>query len=252
MPRKLENHTMIDLNTLSEKLTTLSTAEFDYIETNDIKRVSEIGVINSGIYLEATIIYFEIKNLPYMLKENGRRKVAQSYTMYREVLMAIAKDMGAFVNCFSPNAFLVIYPGAETLDIATKGAMKIAHAISQNFKKEFSNITGLEFAMGVDHGHIMGTKNPSDNDLEHMTWFCTTIYKAITICHECSRPFYVGVSGIVYHNLSEELKRTTRRVLGIRKTVEVWTKVSYQFENVKKHLYQTNQKIYLEEEGIEK
>jgi len=243
---------MIELDALSKKMTTLSTTEFDYIETNDIKRASEISVINSGIYLEATIIYFEIKNMAYMLKENGRRKVAQSYMMYREVLSAIAKETGAFVNCFSPNAFLVIYPGSETLDTATKGAMKIAFALSQTFKSEFSNISGLEFAMGLDHGHIMGTKNPSDNGMEHMAWFGTTIYKAMKICHECSRPFYVGISGVIYHNLSEELKRTTRRILGIRKTVEVWTKVSYQFDNVKKHLYQTNQKISLEEEDLEK
>ena len=39
-----------------------------------------------------------------------------------------------------------------------------------------------------------------------------------------------------------------RRILGIRKKVEIWTKVSYQYENVKKHLYQTNHKISFDEE----
>ena len=40
----------------------------------------------------------------------------------------------------------------------------------------------------------------------------------------------------------------TRRILGIKKRIEVWNKVSYQYDNVKKHLYQTNQKIDIEEE----
>ena len=38
---------------------------------------------------------FEIKNVPFMLKENGRRKTALAYTMYREVLKTIADKSGA-------------------------------------------------------------------------------------------------------------------------------------------------------------
>ena len=236
---------------LTEKLSALSSAEFEYVETKDISRVSEIDLNCSGIYMEATIIYFEIKNLTYMLKEQGRRKVAQAYTMYREVLSAIAEHDGAFVNCFSPNAFLIVYPGKEdNFTVAVKGAMKIAHALSEDYKSKFAHINGLEFAMGMDHGHIMGTKNLSDvNGMEHLSWFGTCIYKAMRICRECSRPFYIGVSGNIYHNLGEDLRITYRRILGLKKSVEVWTKVTYQYENVKKHLYQTNHKIPMDEEA---
>lgn len=235
--------------TLSEKLTTLNEAEFDYIETRDISRVKEIDLNSSGIYMEATIIYFEIKNIAFMLKEHGRRRMAQAYTMYRELIASIVEPDGAFVNCFSANAFLIVYPGKdESLKTACIGAMKIATAISQTFKLQFSSISGLEFAMGLDHGHIMGTKNLSDNGIERITWFGTCIYKAMTICRECSRPFYVGISGIIYHNLDENMRIQTRRILGIRKRVEIWNKVTYQYDNVKKHLYQTNKKIDIEEE----
>jgi len=234
---------------LSEKLKTLTESEFDYIETKDVSRAKELDLNNTGIYMEATVIYFEIKNIAFMLKENGRRKMAQTYTMYREVIAAIVEPDGAFVNCFSANAFLIVYPGMdETLKAACLGAMKIASAISQTFKQQFSSISGLEFSMGLDHGHIMGTKNLSDNGMEHITWFGTSIYKAMTICKECSRPFYVGISGIIYHNLDEDMRIQTHRILGIKKRVEVWNKVTYQFDNVKKHLYQTNKKIDIEEE----
>ena len=235
---------------LTSKLAALSTAEFEYIETKDINRVSEIGLGCSGIYMEATVIYFEIKNLTYMLKEHGRRKVAQVYTMYREVLEAVAKQTGAFVNCFAPNAFLIVYSGKDDNQTqAVKGAMKIAHALTEEYKSQFASISGLEFAMGIDHGHIMGTKNLSDTDMEHLTWFGTCIYKAIRICKECSRPFYIGVSGAIYHSLGEDLRIAYRRILGIKKSVDVWTKVSDQYENVKKHLYQTNHKISIDDES---
>ena len=234
---------------LSEKLVSYSEAEFEYIDTTEISDASNLDLGCSGIYMEATVIYFEIKNFNLLLKENGRRKTAQAYTMYQEVLAAVAEHSGAFVNCFSPNAFLIIYPGKdESLDEAVIGALKITYALSETFKQQFAAISGLEFAMGIDHGHIMGTKNLSDVNMERLTWFGTCIYKAMRICKESSRPFYVGISGIIYHNISKELRTTSRRILGIKKSVEVWTKVTYHYENVKKHLYQTNHKIPIEEE----
>ena len=236
-------------DSLTEKITALSTAEFDYIETFDVKRESEINLDCSGIYMDSTVIYFEIKNIAYMLKENGRRKVAQAYTMYRTVLAAIAEQTGGFVNCFSPNAFLIIYPGKEeSIEKAIKGALKISYALGETYKSQFSHIASLEFSMGMDQGHIMGTKNLSDNGKEHLSWFGTCIYKAMRISKECARPFYVGVSGAIYHNLDDSMRITTRRILGIKKSVEIWTKVTYQYENVKKHLYQTNHKLPLDEE----
>ena len=239
---------MIGKDSLSEKLSALANAEFDYIETKDVNEASKINLGCSGIYMEATIIYFEIKNIAYVLKENGRRKMAQTYTMYKEVLDAVAQQDNAFVNCFAPNAFLVVYPGRdESFEPAVKGALKIVHALSEDFKQQFSGIVGLEFAIGMDHGHIMGTKNLSDNGLESLTWFGSCIYKAQRIAKECSRPFYVGISGSIYHSLSEDIRIAPRRILGVKKNVEMWTKITYQYENVKKHLYQTNHKIPLEE-----
>lgn len=232
---------------LGEKLAVYAEQEFDYVETRKIQDASKIDLGCSGLYMEATIIYFEIKNLAYILKENGRRKIAQAYTMYRDVLSGVAEQDGAFVNCYSPNSFLVIYPGRdESLEPAVKGAMRIVYALTEEYKQHFTGILGLEFSMGLDHGHIMGTKNLSDHGSERITWFGSCIHKAMRIAKECTRPYYVGLSGTVYHSLSEEMRITQRRVLGLRKTVEMWNKVSYQYENVKKRLYQTNHKLPLE------
>ena len=234
---------------LSDKLSQYSEAEFNYIDTKDIKNAANIDYGCSGVYMEATIVYFEIKNLPYILKEHGRRKAAKAYTMLHTVITSIAEKTGAFVNCLAPNAILVVYPGKEDVNAAAiKGAMRIAYALNDAFKHQFKEIPGMEFAMGIDHGHIMGTKDLSDNDYDHISWFGTCIYKAMRICKECARPFYIGVSGSIYHNLDENLRIAERRILGIKKKVEIWTRVSYQYDNVKKHLFQTNHKISFDEE----
>ncbi len=234
---------------LSEQLTKYAEAEFDYIDTKDIARADDIDYGCSGVYMEGTIIYLEIKNLPYILKESGRRKAAQAYTMMHAIATSIAQKTGAFVNCFSPNALLVVFPGKEeTYSAAVKSAMRLSHALSESFKQQFAGIKGLEFSMGLDHGHIMGTKNLSDTGYDHITWFGSCIYKAMRICKECARPFYVGISGSIYHNLDDSLRIAERRIIGIKKKVDVWTKVTYQYENVKKHLYQTNHRISFDEE----
>ena len=236
------------IESLDQKMSALANAEFDYHETTDIRRASELDLGCSGIYTDATIIYFEIKNLTYLLKEIGRRKTAQAYTMYFEVLYKLAEETGGVLNCFSPSAFLIIYPGKEdAIKKAVTGSLKIVYALTETYKKHFSDISNLEFGMGIDHGHIMGTKVMSDYGTENISWFGSCIYKAIRICRECARPFYVGISGSVYHSLDESLRTTTRRILGIKKSVDMWTKVTYQYENVKKHLYQSNHKIPLEE-----
>lgn len=234
-------------DSLSEKLSALSTSEFDYIETNSVSQASQIGFDCSGIFMESTIIYFEIKNLEFITKESGRRKAAMIYTMFQELLSGFAKDNGGFVNCFSSNAFLVIFPGGEdNLNQVVTTSFKIAFAINNTFKDEFSKFVGLEFGLGIDHGHILGTKTLSDNDLEIITWFGSCINKAQLIAHQSIRPFYVSISSLIFHNLDESLKTEKRHILGIPKTVELWTKNSYNFENTKKHFYQSNYKIPFE------
>lgn len=234
--------------TIDEKLTALSETEFTYIETSDINKADEIDFGCTGIYMEATVIYFEIKSLPFFVKVNGRRKAAQIYTIFHEMLSSIAEADGGIVNCYSPEAFLIIYPGKENdMQNAVKSALRIASVGSEALKTRFGSTTALEFAMGLDHGHIMGTKNLSDNGLPRMTWFGSCIMKAKQICHHCSKPYFVGVSSIIYHSFDKELLVTTRRILGIKKRVEIWTKLSYQFDNEKKHLYQTNHKLDFEE-----
>lgn len=235
--------------TLSTRLSALASSEFEYIESKDINKSAEINHDCTGLYMEATVIYFEIKNILFLLKENGRRKVAQTYTLFREVLSALAEEAGGFVSCHSPSAFLIIFPGKEeNMSNAVKCATKIAYALSDEFKSIFGKTTGLEYGMGLDHGHMMGTKNPTDHSFERMVWFGNCVYKARTIAKECTRPYHVGVSSIIYHALPENMLFTTRNILGIKKRVDLWTKMSYQFENEKKHLYQTNHKIKFDED----
>ena len=95
---------------LSDKLSKYSEEEFNYIDTKDITKADEIDYGSSGIYMESTIIYLEIKNLQYILKENGRRKAAQAYTMLHTVVTAIAKKMvlSSTVSPLTPSSSYIL------------------------------------------------------------------------------------------------------------------------------------------------
>lgn len=226
--------------TVIDKATALTNAEFSYSVTARFEELNDLDHDCSGIVMDATILYLEIKNLSFLLK-TGKRLAARIYKLYYHTLNEICKETKGFLNCYAPNAFLMIYPKeqhevADVVDIALKTADLISNGL-----KDIAELYGhINFSIGVDRGNILGTKTQSDLGSEHISWFGTTINKAIAISHECMKPFYVGLSGTVYQHLDEEHRTATKRILGIKKHVEMWTTMSYQFENVKKHLYQTN------------
>lgn len=222
------------------KTASLSDVEYSYSITSDFNYIDTLDDDCSAIVMDATVVYFEIKNLQVLLK-TGKRLAARVYKMYYHVLQEVCNATDGVLNCYSPNSFLIIYP-KEKHDISyvVNTALKIADLFSIKLREPFEKHCHLNFSMGIDNGNILGTKVISDNKHQHVSWFGLTIDKAKTICQKSIRPFYVGVSGTVFHHLSEDLLTTTKRILGIKKQVEIWERASYEFENVKKHLYQTN------------
>lgn len=228
------------LQNIVEKTKQLAEAEFEYTSTDDFNHLDSLDFDCTGTVIEATVIYFEINNIDYMLK-TGKRLAARGYKIYYHALREICEATGGHLNCYSPNSFLMIYPKEKfdenyVVDIAIKTATLLNITLRETFEQH----THVNFGIGVDHGNILGTKITDENGYSHIVWFGRTIDKAVTICRLSQRPFYVGASRSVYHALDASLKTTTKHILGIKKEVNLWTRMSYEFENVKKHLYQTN------------
>lgn len=232
-----------------EKTTALSEAEFEYTNTSDFSLTDSLNDDCNAIVMEATVIYLNIKNVDVLLK-TGKRLAARIYKFYYNALKQVCKETGGHLNAYSPHGFLMIYPKNEheisyVVDLAMKTADLISHGLQEPFEKH----SHCNFALGIDNGNILGTKTTNDNGECHIAWFGHTIEKAIAISGLCQRPFFVGISGHVFHHIDDSLKKTTKRILGFKKEVDVWTRVSYEFENVKKHLYQTNFHRSFDESG---
>lgn len=223
-----------------EKTTALSDAEFNYTNTSDFTAIDTLDDDCNAIVLDATVIYLEIKNIDVLLK-TGKRLASRIYKIYYNALKQVCQETGGHLNAYSPHSFLMIYPKSKyDMSYVVDTALKTADLLSVSLREPFEKHGPCNFAMGIDNGNILGTKTSADNNETHIAWFGQAIEKAITICRLCQKPCYVGISGTVFHHLDESLTKTTKRIIGIKKEVDIWTRVSYEFENVKKHLYQTN------------
>lgn len=236
------------LQSITEKTKQLAEAEFEYTSTDDFSSLDTLNFDCTGIVMEATVIYFEINNIDFMLK-TGKRLAARLYKMYYHILHEICETTGGHFNCYSPKGFLMIYP-KEKYDenYVVSIAIKTANLLNVTLRETFEKHTHLNFGIGVDHGNVLGTKTMDENGYPHIAWFGHTIEKAIVLCSLSQRPFLVSISGSVYHHLDESLKTATKNILGIKKEVNLWTRMSYQFDNVKKHLYQTNAQMSFNDE----
>lgn len=218
----------------------LSDVEFSYSTTSNFDFINTLHDDCSAIVIDATVVFFEIKNLPSLLK-TGKRLAARVYKMYYHALQEVCKDTDGYLNCYSPNSFLLIYPkDKHDMSYVVNIALKITDLFSLKLRETFEKHVHINFAMGIDNGNVLGTKVISDNNYSHIAWFGTAVDKAQTISRKCLRPFFIGISGTVFHHLDDSLKTTTKRILGIKKQVDIWERVSYEYDNVKKHLYQTN------------
>ena len=227
---------------------TVCNTDFSYTLTNDFSGIKELDVDCSGIVMDATVLYVTIKNTSFLLK-TGKRLTARVYKFYYHTLKEICEETGGYLNCYSPDSFLLIYPKeqndvADVVDIA----IKTADLISTGLKDLIEPHGPVNFGIGIDKGNILGTKVRDSSGNDQILWYGTSINKAVAISHECNKPYYVGISGTVFQHLDEDHRYVTKRILGIKKRTELWTTVSYQFENVKKHLYQTNFHKSFEEE----
>lgn len=228
------------LKTTQPIVSELANSEFQFTHTSDFDFVRSLDTNCSGIVMEATVVYFSIKNIPLLLK-TGKRLAAKFYKIYYHILSELCRTTGGQLICYAPDGFLLIYPKVDfEVSLVVDNAIKTAELISVSLRESIEKLGHINFSMGIDKGNILGTRVTGGQGSEQVVWFGNTIDKAIVIAKECNRPFFVGVSGSVFHHLDEDMKVATKRIIGFKKQVELWTRVSYDFENVKHHFYQTN------------
>lgn len=224
------------------KITVLSQQEVNFTETSNLNEVHNLAEGLNCIVTTATVFHVGLKNIPYLIKNEGKRSAVKTYQMYHQALQSFAEETQGSLVDYDCKSFLIIYPSShKDINAHIKNALKLSYILGKLLPKKIEKIGNTDFGIGIDHGRIMGVK--SNNGIH---WYGICIDKAATIGSLCLKPSYVGISGLIYSELDEELKIHTNHILGIPKKENAWQKGSYQFENEHKHYYTTHHTIETE------
>lgn len=217
----------------------LHNEDFKIAETSNLSEVNNLSDEMSAIVCSATVFFINLKNMPYIIKNDGKRAASKTYKIFHEALSVFAKETNAYLIDHNSNSFLLVYASSiKEIDTHIENAYRLSYVLGKELVKSIPQFNSLNFAIGIDHGRVLGTKSN-----QGILWYGTCIDKAAAISELCLKPSYLGISGLIYSEISENLKTITRHILGIPKKEPAWVKGSYQFENERKHYYSSNHTI---------
>lgn len=227
------------INEIQSKANAILKGQYSIIETSDLSKLDSITDNSSAIVTSATVFFINLKNIPYIVKNDGKRNAAKTYTTYFEIVNCFANETGGYLTKYDSKSFLLIYPsGSNDIDKHIENAYKLSFILGKFLPKKIEQFNSISFSIGIDHGRILGVKIGDEK-----IWLGTCINKAAAISELCIKPSYLGISGFIYSELGDEMKTYTRHILGIPKKENTWLRGSYQFENEHKHFYTSHYTI---------
>lgn len=228
---------------IQEEAVSIQDEEYNIIETYNLSEAESLDNETSAIVCNATVVFVKIKNMTSILHNDGKRVASKVFRIIRKVLNHFAKKTDAYLIDYNNRSILLVYPSSiKEIDVQITNALKLSHILGKVLVKSLDDFVNLSFSIGVDHGRILGIKSNNKT-----FWYGTCIEKAEAISDACMKPCYLGISGLVYSELSNNLKNMTRRILGFPKKEQVWNKDHYTFEYESKHYYSTSFTIETEE-----
>ena len=208
--------------------------EFSFTETRHIdgKSISKENL--EAFVVVSNILFVRINQMTRVIDSEGKRAAAKIFRLYRQVIENFAELTQAHFEIYDSCSFLLVYPGQrEKARKVVKRAMQLSHILTDSLKSYASQFNQFDFAIGIDHGRILGTNEG------RIIWQGICIDKAKRISEMCTKPYRIGISGLVYSVLEENDKVITQHILGIPKKEEIWLRNSYDFVNAHKHYYVT-------------
>lgn len=222
--------------------------EFTFSETRHIEDKTLSQEQLEAIVVVSNVLFVRINQMATVVDSQGKRAAAKIFRLYRQVIQRFAELTQAHFEIYDSCSFLLIYPDPhEEAPKAVKRAMQLTHILTDSLKAYAEQFNQMDFAIGIDHGRILGTNEG------RIIWQGICIEKAKKISEMCLKPYRIGISGMVYKTLDETDKVVTKRILGmIPKKEEIWLRSSYDFANAHRHYYVTKHtEAYESQENID-
>ena len=120
------------IDDINNKIDSLQNEEYSIIETKEMNAFDDLNDSLSAIVTSATVLYINIKNIPFFTKNDGKRAASKIYKMYQEVLKLFANDTNGIFACYTNSSFLIFYPSSiKDIDTHITNAFKLSYLIGK-------------------------------------------------------------------------------------------------------------------------
>lgn len=230
---------IVSKSQLEEKTKSIRDERFSEVETSVIPTLETPGLTfgNSGKYFYATVLYIDIRQSSQLLEAHRYENVAKLLTAFYNAIVRIANEDGGEIRSFNGDSLLVFFNGTEedTIRRAICSAMRMVYAITEIINPTMTNLSDLDFGIGIDYSKVLVTKvgiggSHTNKDL---VWIGRGVNRAAKISNRCRKPSYIGISERLFTRLDDSLKYST-------KETDVWKQTTMTYNNRVENIYTTN------------
>ena len=230
---------IVSKSQLEEKTKSIRDERFSEVETSVIPTLETPGLTfgNSGKYFYATVLYIDIRQSSQLLEAHRYESVAKLLTAFYNAIVRIANEDGGEIRSFNGDSLLVFFNGTEedTIRRAICSAMRMVYAITEIINPTMTNLSDLDFGIGIDYSKVLVTKvgiggSHTNKDL---VWIGRGVNRAAKISDRCMKPSYIGISERLFTRLDDSLKYST-------KGTDVWNQTTMTYNNRIENIYTTN------------
>jgi adenylate cyclase len=225
--------------------TNVSIQEVNYVpELSD----SKLTFAGAGLKFHTAVLYIDMRDSTKVLNKHNRPTIAKIHKAYLHTTVKIATSLGGEVRSFNGDSVLAFFPGNTigAINSAVKAAMQICYMITNKesgINELLSRFSAVNFGIGIDFGKILCTKIGvgRDNNTQDLIWIGNGVNKAVVISDDCEASYHVGISSIVYNNLSDDVKYHKHKdAYGYERSVDMWTRYTIDYNGEKEFFYKTN------------
>lgn len=202
---------------------------------------------NKGLRFETTVLYIDMRESTKILNKHNRTTVSKLHMAYFHTIVKIATSLGGSVRSFNGDGMLVFFQGTTKIALsnAVKAAMKMKYMLTYDdseVKKKLETYSALNFGIGLDDGTILCTKvGISGTNNRDLIWIGNAVNKSVKIGDKCKSPYHIGISSLVYSNLTDEVKyHITTDMYGNEQKVDMWAPDYFTYNDDSQSYYYTS------------
>jgi class 3 adenylate cyclase len=117
---------------------------------------------NTGIYIEACVLYADIHKSTAMVREVSKTRAAEYYKAFLHCAAKLIKSNDGTIVAYDGDRVMAIYMGEKKADHAIKTAFNlywvIHHIINPKFNALYTKQYELKHTVGIDTGQLLASK----------------------------------------------------------------------------------------------